>query len=413
MKPLNPFLKVSEIQLNSIYLPLQVRLNECGTALANLDRAFAGRRNLASRVNYAAQMALTLVAHAFKIAATFVTTTCFFLSRLKKMRNWEQNGCAIDINRLSPDEIDAIRPKILDDLSRYMPKDSSPQKIESAYNQILSYYARSGKIYGPVVRLWVDHLLAKAAESNSSIVFLARDGIAPFEVAKELLNDPAYQARYPSLCEKNNVSLAFLSRKVIHSIKKDRELGAAYLRQLLPSDLIGTSDDAASAKNVMFVDIGFAGSMIEEIKNLMSQATEIDFSKRCSFHYLISHTEKANGFLGNLSRPLHDVISAGKNPAVYWLEDSHQTSIKSPSFLVRHEDGQVYPNTLLPDNTEFINVSDPLQILLRNYSTQAAIDFALKIDGFSYAAKYEALALFKSTLADIKRTKLPLFIQHI
>lgn len=407
--------RISEIQLNSIYLPVRVQINNAGTAIATLNRWHQQRpQTCINKVNYVARMALTLLVAGFRIVSSSIISTWFFFSRLKKMRVWQKNGCQQDIDLLSTHEQRVISQKIYKDLDERMPS-ATPEMRQSAYKQILSYYARSGKIYGPIVRLWVDHVLAKAHQSNSSIIFLARDGIAPYKVATHLLKThQAYREKYPNLCKENGISLAFLSRKVIKFLDKNQNLGSEYLQQLLPQDILSTNhapDTPTQLKNVMFVDIGFAGSMISRIKNLMNQATSINFENRCTFHYLISHTDKAEGFLGQVTQPFDEVASAGTNPAVNWLEDSHQTSISSPTTLVKDSEGKIYPNTQTPSQT--IEVSqDPLQYLLRKYATAAAIDFASQEpDPSTISNKAQTIIkIFRTTLSKIKNAELPIFI---
>lgn len=306
-------------------------------------------------------------------------------------------ACKEDIARLTKEERNAIRNEI----STYIVKNKCrilPQDKKRCLDQLLASYARSNKIYGPIARAWVEHLLDKANREEKKLVFLARDGTAPYKIAKKLMDDPEYQKKYPNLCGDKKLVLAYFSRKLV-SNSAETENGRQLFKEYAQNQL-GITPSSQS----LFVDVGFTGSMIDAIKEMLSPA-------HIEYEYLISMTHKANGFIATKDKQLASVPSAGKNLGVHWLEDMHQGNIKSPSALVKVDD-QIYPNSLEPSKKKLCTEKNSFDYLLRKFSLKGVVDAYKQI-----LLNPEQLSLqrekFNETLERIKNTSMPLFGKHI
>ena len=309
----------------------------------------------------------------------------------------------------------------------------------------LSTYVSSQKYYAPVVKEWALSLLSTAAQENHHLVFLARDGVAPYQAALELQKkDPQFKDV--------KIHLKYLSRKVVRHAtstepmdksldERRRDLNTYFFRngEIKPDD------------KCLFVDVGFMGSMIWDIRKEISSlkppaATASDVEKKAyksalvahyqkiigplpeidkyiqhhkdlsdtdrlnltpkkkeefylhnlyldvlkaqyPFNFLVSHSEKASGYMGNVEVKLSSVESAGSNRAVHWLEDTHQEVINSPQYLVRKDDQDVVPNVLLnPQKPATRKEEAPGEFLIKRMATCAIQDY---IHGHSLFDAYE------------------------
>ena len=94
------------------------------------------------------------------------------------------------------------------------------------------------------------------------------------------------------------------------------------------------------------------------------------------FNFLVSHSEKASGYIGNVEVKLSSVESAGSNRAVHWLEDTHQEVINSPRYLVRKADQEVVPNVLLDPLKPLTRKEEaPGEFLIKRMATYAIQDY--------------------------------------
>ena len=222
-----------------------------------------------------------------------------------------------------------------------------------------STYATTYIHFAPVIYDWTLSLLARAQENNQHLVFMARDGKGAYLMAKKIqekINNPSLNAV--------EISYVYLSRKVVHSNKSKLE---RYLRQEL-----GNSE----LSKYLFLDLGFLGSMVDEIRGAMKSAIP---NAQCDFEFLISTGDKARGFAGSTMKSLQAVRSAGKNPAVYWMEDTHQGTEKSPSGLTETQVGKLVPNTVLNPTDELtvqILPTDSVDYLCRETALKALVDYA-------------------------------------
>lgn len=203
------------------------------------------------------------------------------------------------------------------------------EKTEKYINQALSVYSSSYEHYAPVVVEWTHALLetALASEPPKRLVFMARDGTAPYKVAKFL------KEKYPEKYGKVPISHVYTSRVLVTSSMKS-ENGKELFRKYL------SDKGVKSGESLLFVDVGFTGSTINDIKSMLNPITD-----KVEFTYLVSLNEKCTGFMADYHNRLEAVPSAGSNLAIHWLEDTHQKVVNSPSHLVECELGKVRPNT--------------------------------------------------------------------
>jgi hypothetical protein len=272
-----------------------------------------------------------------------------------------------------------------------------PSKKKKAFiNETIAYYARSQHFYAPVVLKWVDHLLKKAESENKKIVFLARDGTAPYKLACKLLKDPVHSKKYPNMSE-DKIALGYLSRKVINHCKSS-EAGKQMLRNYIKQLGVNEGDKC------LFVDIGFYGSMINDIRSMLPK-------NDIQFEYLISLTDKASGYIASDHKKLKSIQDSGGNPAVHWLEDTHQGAKRSPSALVLNPmDNRIYPDTLLPNKEK--KHTDPENYLIRKFSMKAVTKVHKQVDMDSINIT-QATEKLDDILTKIRKGERCLFIKHV
>jgi hypothetical protein len=358
-----------------------------------------------------AKKGLIVVAFAIATVATVIFSVFSLPYRLHEIRQLERQGLKEDLEHLSNSE----RYELYKEITNYIDQQEANKKFPELHwkkkqkyiYKMMCYYARSYKIYGPVLAAWTEALLEEANRSGRKLVFMARDGIPAYKIAKEMMKTEEYKRKYPNLVGEGNIVLASLSRKVVHHAQasdEGKEVFQKYIRQLgiRPED------------QIMAVDIGFQGSMIDPIRNMLPDMT-IDF------HYLISHTPRAEGFIYSQGDERAEQYSqlpkiksipylgAGANLAMHWLEDSHQGVQASPECLVE-VDGVVYPNTGIPDQKQYVSPKGSLDYLLRKWAQKAVVKNWKKFSSVDVPAVVKKL---DETLNKIVNLDLPLLIKHV
>ena len=230
---------------------------------------------------------------------------------------------------------------------------------ELAILKAMATYATSNAHYGPVVQDWAHSLLDTALADNRKLIFLARDGIAPFLAAK------AIKAAHPSKYHTVELYLLYISRTLAYSSTlRDEKISSSdalvynYLKTVRKRDpmllqkYILQETGMKENDRCVFVDVGFGGSVIQPIKE---QLEPLNIDVR--FNFLISHTTKAKvgdrkfrarGFLAHREkRPLEVVDKAGGNPAIHWVEDTHQSVMDSPKILMVNDSGRIVPGKVV------------------------------------------------------------------
>lgn len=340
----------------------------------------------------------TLIVLAFAVAtlATGIFSVLSFPYRFYIGWQVEKEGFKNDIMLLN----DGQQAQIRKEIATYIKEnqlDSSLVDDNKSFNRLLASYARSHQVYGPIVRNWIEHLFEKANRENGKLVFMARDGIVPYKMAKKLMALPEYREKYPKLAKENRIVLGYFSRKIIHGSTqsdKNRELFKEYVDREL---------GIKEGDRCYFVDVGFTGSMIDSIKGLLT-------SVKIEFEYLISFSEKAKGFLATREKRLSSVPSAGNHFGIHWLEDTHQGNLESPSRLVK-VNGRIYPNTKVPGKKTYCTSPGSLDFLVRKFSQRGAVR-AYQQPLLSESELIEARERFSNTLEKIKNNLIPLFVRH-
>lgn len=421
------------------------------------------------------KVSVLAVAFAVGELGAFIFSVLSWPIRAYQLSKVREQALKDDLNRLTPQEHDLLNQ----DIKAFIEKKSKvgltidPNELDTCIEQVKAYYARSRDIYGAVAVKWAEYLLNKANANGQKLVFMARDGAAPYKLAQNMMKEEAYQQAYPGMAQEGRIVMGYFSRKVVGNSYETPE-GQKLFKEYLVNELGIKPGD-----NCLFVDVGFEGSMIDKIREMASdltgvqasaeefkpvasplnqsrvkakipnhahaKASQMSFWDKVSnlfsppkveapkkgevplnpakakaglekkkvtvkFEYLISLTPKATGFLGTNDEKLASVPWAGGgNYGVHWLEDSHQGVISSPTHLVKHSDGHIYANTAIPGQEQTC-IHSAKDYVLRKFSKKAVTDAYKTTDP---TADLKVLKSdFDNTLDRILRCELPLLISH-
>lgn len=277
----------------------------------------------------------------------------------KELKNRVVKQIKEDIGKLSSSRTKKLHQDIeqfIQDEELNIPKRDREEIIQAA----MATYASSRKNYGPIVMGWAQSLLETAKKENRKLVFLARDGQAPYLAAKKL------QEKYPERYGDIDLSYIYFSRSLVG--KKVGEGAPRHrLRQYVKQHGIENGD------RCIFADIGFSGSMIDPVKEKLKHMN-LDIE----FEFLVSLNENAYGYLSDLHTPISSINEenrAGGNPASHWLEDTHQGVIESANTLEKKKDGTVQPNVLANNDPITCKDYDHMIYLLKHWGLQGVIDY--------------------------------------
>jgi hypothetical protein len=329
---------------------------------------------------------------------------CFYRnSNPQNYQEVEKQDIEITLNLLPKEEVEHLKDNVKEFIAEKQL--NIPEKfLERTVSIAAACYIRSHMMYGPVALKWVDYLLQKANQEGKKIVFMARDGSAPYKIASELLHK--YPERYPNM-NKDQLIYGYFSRKIIDNSKKD-EAGKAlfldYIKQL----------GVQEKDKCIFVDIGFSGSMVDPIKTMVAP-----LNLETEFEFLFSLSNKAHGFVENepVQRPPRPEYGESQPFTVYpvnevgvhWLEDSHQGTIQSPTRLVKM-DGKIYPDTHTPKEKKTFR-HEPQNYLWRKYSQLGAIQIVNCVTPDQEDAHVVKKQL-KELLVNMQLKHLHLYIPH-
>lgn len=339
------------------------------------------------------------------------------LSALQRPTNYPshiQQSVRSDISLLAQRALTSVTEKINRLIQRLGLIFSSAASYNAVMDRAIATYARSREYFAPVAIKWTEYLLDRANREGKKIVFMARDGAVPFQLAQAMLNDPVRSRQFPNLTP-SSICLGYFSRKIIQDCQSNGPDGARKMQEYISQ--LGIQD----GDNCLFVDVGFTGSMIDSIKSMLApQHINIDFE------FLISYTPKAHGFMAptqkvirgtqppsnstNSTTAVADRIIHAANPrAIHWLEDSHQGVIRSPQRLVRYQ-GRIYTDTNIP-GYERTYSNQPIDHLLRLVG-QSAVTTSLEELDPSTIDTQTAVAGLNRFLISIEEDTLPLHISH-
>lgn len=364
-----------------------------------------------------AKKAVIVVAFAICTVATVVFSLIVWPYRSYKYGQMQKEGLAGDFNRLNQQQRTDLRREITGYIDRqemggkFAQTEGVMGKDKLVYD-IIGHSARSGEVYGPVALVWTEDVLKAANDANQKLVFCARDGIPPYKIAMKLMQRPDYQEKYPNLVGEGKISLAYISRAVITnaaSSQANTSLFQRYMQQL----------GVNAGDKVLFVDIGFQGSTISPIRQMLADGGINDVE----FRFLLSHTTEAGGSILSVDDPrrtefleLPSIQSipfkgAGSNPATHWLEDTHQGTRKSASHLVE-VNGVIYPNTGIPGQKEYTEPKGSRNFLLRKFCQKAVVKTACETP-LETLNRDAVVRTFDETLHRIVRFELPLAVSHV
>jgi hypothetical protein len=260
-------------------------------------------------------------------------------------------------------------------------KNLKKEDVTDAKDVAMATYAVTNSHLAPVLLDWTKSLFIRAKEENLRLVFMARDGLGPYKMARILQKEKPEFASIP-------VSYVYLSRKVVAGSK---EKLSRYLLQE------GISPDALkNNQRFLFVDIGFLGSMIPTIRKALSDigvpSDPESVENKVDFEFCVSTGKGAHGFVGNLRSVLPSVTSAGQNRGVYWIEDTHQGVIESPSELIIGANGKLVPNSVekgisCKDSNELDYLCK--KVALEALKDKSRADVAISVD---FSRKYNVVS---------------------
>lgn len=298
-----------------------------------------------------------------------------------------------DISLLEKEKADSLVREIkefIDKENIIIPHETSSIIIK----KVLATYATSHTYFGPVITEWAACLLERGLKEERQLIFLARDGIAPYLAAQILKKQhaPKYEKVVLSLLPISR-TLAYSSTQLDEKICNSEVLVKEYVQRLKKRDpyllqkYIIQETGMQRGARCLFIDIGFSGSLITPITE---QLEHLDIDMR--FHYLISHTSRRKvkrrryeprAFLAHKEkRPLAVVDKAGGNPAVHWMEDTHQSVYASPKILIQEACGQVLPGILKKDDEGTVYLEkglisckhNPEEFLMKTFGLKAVVD---------------------------------------
>ncbi|CUI16308.1 hypothetical protein PNK_0682 [Candidatus Protochlamydia naegleriophila] len=255
--------------------------------------------------------------------------------------------------------------------------DLSEEMKDAIVDKVAQHYLLTMQYYSPAITLWIHSLLLHARESNKKLVFLARDGIVFYDVAKILLekNHEKY-GDYPD----DHLIVAWLSRKSSMNLEGRGDLAQRYFKQL----------GIEAHEPIILVDTGVTGSIKRNISALVNNDLEAQFS--------ISRNPAIYGFWDNsdftiqaialiILPPTHqDAWVNDPQVGNRWLEDTHRGNfIGAERFEDDCENGVIYPvpsmemrnNTLVLNQVSVNSENDLCDFLVREFGRRAVTDFAL------------------------------------
>lgn len=372
-----------------------------------------------------------------EVALTITTIFTFLYSLITYPIRWgiystlERRGIERDLIRFTPEEAKESEKVVNAYLEKHKADFAhlSTKEKEQIVRKIVSQCARSQKVYGPIVRNFVDYLLETASQNGQKLVFMARDGICFYKVAIELMKTDEYQKKYPKLTE--SIVFGHFSRKLVKNAAENPDI----FKQYISEELHIKDNDRC-----IFVDIGFSGSMIKPIRKLLPEV-QIDFK------FLLATPNKeeggsnlAEGFLGNPENPLPHVETAANNLGIRWVEESHHGTVASATKLVVGKDNRIYPDSFCPTAPkeeptilprfikDLIRKFSPVEVayyyknkilyekkfstphLLRKFCLKGLVHEAVTLPPLSKEEAAKGKELFNDTIGEIKAMRLPLLV---
>ncbi|OGM97096.1 MAG: hypothetical protein A3B86_03105 [Candidatus Yanofskybacteria bacterium RIFCSPHIGHO2_02_FULL_38_22b] len=231
----------------------------------------------------------------------------------------------------------ALDTRVEGKLTSFMEKhldDISKEKQGEILKDAMRLYEVSRDKVAPVVLDFARWCLERA-KPGQKVLFLARDGLAPWIAARMLVR----QGKFPGITE-DQLKYAHLSRNI--TWQEDETTLKQYLSQL------GVEDDG---EDLLTVDVGMFGAIHQSLQELYPQ-------KKVNSLYLISASrdEGIEGYLSDVKKGTGSIDPIWKsipgNPAVHFIEDTFSGFYGSTQGLEKSEDGTIKPKLGVPYSRE-------------------------------------------------------------
>ncbi|MDP3792193.1 MAG: hypothetical protein Q8Q89_00475 [bacterium] len=209
-------------------------------------------------------------------------------------------------------------------------EDLSKEKQGEILKDAMRLYEVSRDKVAPVVLDFARWCLERA-KPGQKVLFLARDGLAPWIAARLLVR----QGKFPGITE-DQLKYTHLSRNI--TWQEDEATLKQYLSQL------GVEDND---EDLLTVDVGMFGAIHRSLQELYPQ-------KKVTSLYLISASrdEGIEGYLSDVKKGTSSIDPIWKsipgNPAVHFLEDTFSGFYGSTQGLEKSEDGTIKPQMGIP-----------------------------------------------------------------
>lgn len=275
------------------------------------------------------------------------------------------------------------KSKLSSFIEKHLDDISEDKKAEILKDSIRLYEVSRDKV-APVVVDFARWCLERA-KPGQKVLFLARDGLAPWIAARLLVR----QGKFPGITE-DQLKYAHLSRNI--TWQEDEATLKQYLSQL------GVEDDD---QDLLTVDVGMFGAIHRSLQELYPQ-------KKVSSLYLISASrdEGIEGYLSDVKKGTSSIDPIWKsipgNPAVHFIEDTFAGFYGSTKGLEKSEDGTVKPHIGVPYSRDVY--------LKRLAAIDGIVDHALSQE--SRDPKENSAALNAYLASQFKKDKKYIMVPH-
>ncbi len=160
----------------------------------------------------------------------------------------------------------------------------------------------------------------------------------------------------------------------------------------------------------IFVDIGFAGSMVAPIKSALPE-NEVEFE------FLIATSNKAKGFIANSELPLENFESEKHHLGTRWLEETHHGTLASAKRLIRNDKGEI---EVVFDSSGFRSEKHPLKVridpkfslpyLIRKFCLKSVVESAAALPPQSKEVKENARKKLGDLMGQLLNGELPMLL---
>jgi hypothetical protein len=417
-----------------VFQPLVNTVNHLNAEIAKpaISTQSKGFIRVVAPIANAGKAAVVALAYLIAVPAAIIFSLLSYPVRAYQFKKAMNVSIETDLKRLTPAEDAALDTEI----RAYIEKKSAKglkidaSRLDACVEKTKASYARSQEVYGAVAVKWVESLFEHAEKTGQKLVFIARDGAAPFALAQNMMKTEKYQNKFPGMAQEGRILMGYFSRAIVNSSYATPEGQDRFKKYL--KDEVGVQP----GDKCLLVDVGFAGSMVDKVREMAGDPRTLEAvapytrnievnaanpGSHVEFEYLMStgtepsnfSLEKASGFLSSVTNRISALPgNAGGLPGTWWIEDTHQGVIDSPKTLVEHTDGHIYPDTIVPGQKKTCMNLDGNgeEYVVRRFSKKAIADAYLKADD---AVSFETLrAKFNDTLLKLTALELPRFVEH-